>query len=320
MGSMAKAEPNLGRTRSVAAGNPSDQENQPAQVTHEGGLDGLNGSSTFLRQSEESFLISSGSPTGCSVRWRRVCALGLILAAAAVAPMSGHSWAVQRETRAEKEANLKKQAMGGLFRKWTFEQDRPDEIPAGFVALSSGGGPPGFWVVQTDATAPSPPHMVSVSSGCGSLNCYHLLLARDMEYEYPDLTVRFRASEGAGAIGGLAFGAKDAENFYAAMVDLQGLTVSVVRVVTGQATTLSQHSVSPKPVAWHTLRVQRNTIISKDFIEIFLDGSLVLSVEDQMLGLGMVGLASNGNSSLFFDALHAVPLFSHRPLSPPPAY
>ena len=58
---------------------------------------------------------------------------------------------------------------------------------------------------------------------------------------------------------------------------------------------LAQASVSLKPVDWHSLRVQRNTIISKDFIEVFVDGALVLSVEDQALGLGQVGLVVRWN-------------------------
>jgi hypothetical protein len=91
-------------------------------------------------------------------------------------------------------------------------------------------------------------------------------------------------------------------------------------VVAGDARVLAQAPVALKSVEWHTIRVQRNTILSKDFIETFVDGSLVLSVEDQTLGLGKVGLVIVGESSLLFDTLHAIPLFSHRPLSPPPAY
>jgi hypothetical protein len=96
--------------------------------------------------------------------------------------------------------------------------------------------------------------------------------------------------------------------------------VQVVRVTTGPDTLLGQAPVNFKATDWHTLRVQRNTIISKDFIETFVDGTLVLSVEDQVLGMGKVGLTVKGQSSWFFDSLHAVPLFSHRPLSSPPAY
>ncbi|HRI39467.1 MAG TPA: hypothetical protein PLO50_13005, partial [Nitrospira sp.] len=93
-----------------------------------------------------------------------------------------------------------------------------------------------------------------------------------------------------------------------------------IRLSSGVFTVLGQAAVNLKSVDWHTLRVQRNTIISKDFIEVFVDGTLVLSVEDQAFGLGQVGFVVSDKSTMLFDSFHAVPLFSHRPLSSPPAY
>lgn len=226
--------------------------------------------------------------------------------------------AVPRESHEEKESNLKKQATGGLFHKWTFDQDELNKVPAGFVARLSGGGAPAAWAIKQDETAPSRPNVVAVSSQCG--DCYQLLLAEGLDYEYPDVTVRFRGHDGTVATGGVVFGAKDAATFYAAVVDVVGSTVQVLRMIDGKETILAQAPVKLKSVDWHSLRVQRNTIISKDFIETFVDGTLMLSVEDQALGLGQVGLLVRGSSSLLFDSFHAVPLFSHRPLSSPAAY
>jgi hypothetical protein len=237
-----------------------------------------------------------------------------------VSLLAGHAWAVQRETQEEKEANLKKQVTGGLFKKWTFDQDTINEAPAGFASLSS-DGQQATWTIRQDATAPSGPNVVAASSHCAAAPCYRLLVAQGLDYEYPDLVVRFRVpGDGATAVGGMVFGVKNDANFYASVVDLAGPTAQVVRVVEGKETVLAETSVQLKPVDWHTLRVQRNTIISKDFIEAYVDGNLVLSVEDQTLGLGQVGLFVRGQSTLFFDSFHAVPLFSHRPLSPPAAY
>lgn len=228
--------------------------------------------------------------------------------------------AVQRETHEEKESNLKQQAKGGLFQKWTFDQDQPNQAPAGFVGIVTGSGQLADWSVRTEAEAPSPPNVVTVLADCGAASCYQLLLATGFQYEYPDLTVRFQAGQGIPGRGGVAFGAQDASNFYAAVVDLGASTAQVIRIVDGRERVLAWIPIHLKQTAWHSLRVQRNTIISKDFIEMFVDGTLVLSVEDQMLGLGQVGLLAHGKSSLSFDTFHAVPLFSHRPLSAPPAY
>ena len=109
-------------------------------------------------------------------------------------------------------------------------------------------------------------------------------------------------------------------NFHAALVDLAAKTVTVIKVNDGQETVIGETPITPKAVAWHSLRVQRNTIISKDFIETTFDGQMLPSVQDQTLRIGLVGLVARGKTTLHFDSLHAVPLFSHRPLSAPAAY
>ncbi|MBY0249623.1 MAG: hypothetical protein K2Q17_18375 [Nitrospiraceae bacterium] len=244
----------------------------------------------------------------------------LLLAGWAVLAVTDGVWAVPRESQEEKEVNLKRQATGGLFQKWTFDQDHLQKAPAGFTALVSGEGRPAEWTVQTYADAPSPSQILAVSSLCEAEPCDQLLLATGFKYEYPDLAVSFRIQAGASGIGGVVLGAQDASNYYAAVVDLAGATARVIRVVGGKEVVLAHTPVTLKRTEWHSLRVQRNTIISKDFIETFVDGVLVLSVEDQALGLGQVGLMARGKSALLFDTFHAVPLFSHRPLSSPPAY
>lgn len=229
------------------------------------------------------------------------------------------SYGVQKETQEEKAANLKKQATGGLFQKWIFDQDQPNTPPRGFAKGVSTDEPLADWIVQGHATAPSPPNIIAGSSSCTQF-CYQVLLADGLEYEYPDLSVRFHAQEGTAGLGGVVFGVRDTRNFYAAVVDPIGQKVQLVRLSNGRELPLAQASINLKPVDWHSLRLQRNTIISKDFIEVFVDGVLVLSVEDQALGLGQIGLVVRGASTVLFDSFHAVPLFSHRPLSAPPAY
>jgi hypothetical protein len=148
-----------------------------------------------------------------------------------------------------------------------------------------------------------------------------LMVANGFQYEYPDVSVRMRFPlDAATGVGGVVFGVKDATHFYAAVVDLAAKTLEVSRVVDGEETRLGRSSIMPKAIPWHTLRIQRNTIFSKDFIETFFDGQLVVTVEDQSLAIGQVGLLVRGPTALDFDSLHAIPLFSQRPLSTPAAY
>ena len=231
------------------------------------------------------------------------------------------SHAIQAESRTEKEANLKSQAQGGLFNRWTFDQQKSGEAPAGFSMLGFGEGPAADWMVKADTEAPSASNILAVNSSCQAVSCYRVIVADGFHYEYADLSVRMRFSvDAAAGVGGVVFGLKDATHFYAVVVDLAAKTLEVSRVVDGKETRLGRSSITPKATPWHMLRIQRNTIISKDFIETFFDGQLAVTVEDQSLAIGQVGLLVRGKIALDFDSLHAIPLFSHRPLSAPAAY
>lgn len=265
------------------------------------------------------------SKHGISVKPRCVGRVSLVLALAMIAGEWSvcieRSHAIQAESRTEKEANLKGQAQGGLFNRWTFDQQKAGEVPAGFSTLGFGEGPAADWTVKADRDAPSASNILAVNSSCQAVSCYRVIVADGFQYEYPDLSVRMRFPvDAAVGVGGVVFGLKDATHFYAVVVDLAAKTLEVSRVVDGKETKLARSSITSKASPWHMLRIQRNTIISKDFIETFFDGQLAVTVEDQSLASGQVGLLVRGPIVLEFDSLHAVPLFSHRPLSAPAAY
>ena len=262
---------------------------------------------------------------GVSAKSRRIGTVSVLLALAMIAGEWSccveRSQAIQAESQAEKEANLKGQAQEGLFNRWTFDQQKSGEAPAGFSMLGFGEGPAADWMIKADTDAPSASNILVVNSSCQAVTCYRLIVANGFQYEYPDVSVRMRCPvDPATGVGGVVFGLKDATHFYAAVVDLATKTMDVSRVVNGKETRLGRSSMTPKAVPWHTLRIQRNTIFSKDFIETFFDGQLIVTVEDQSLAIGQVGLLVRGQTALDFDSLHAIPLFSQRPLSAPAAY
>jgi hypothetical protein len=229
--------------------------------------------------------------------------------------------AVQMENAAEKQANFNQQALGDLFQRWTFDQQTSEDALSGFSQFTVGTEPATVWTVAPEKEAPSPPNILKVKASCQTGSCYQLLVADKLQYEYPDVSVRLRfPQEGGVGQGGIVIGLKDQQHFYAAIVDLAAKKLEVIRVLGDEVTVLGETAITPKPVDWHSLRMNRDTIISKDVIEVFFDGRLLLSVQDQTLGLGQVGLVVRGKSPLHFDSLHAVPLFSQRPVSNPAAY
>lgn len=229
--------------------------------------------------------------------------------------------AIQAESSAEKQANFKQQALGGLFHRWTFDQQTPEDALSGFTQFVVGEDAAPVWAIAAQQEAPSPPNILKAEPACLTDSCYQLLIADKLQYEYPDVSVRMRFPEDGGAgSGGIVIGLKDERHFYAALVDLAAKKLEVVRVLGDQVTVLGESAITPKAVDWHSLRMNRDTIISKDVIEVFFDGKLMLSVQDQTLGIGQVGLMVRSKSPLHFDSLHAVPLFSQRPVSNPAAY
>ncbi|MCX5723965.1 MAG: hypothetical protein NTX84_05505 [Nitrospirae bacterium] len=260
-----------------------------------------------------------------SIQSRRIGRVSLLLVLAVVAGEWSvdieRAQALQAESRAEKEANLKEQAREGLFNRWTFDQQSPGEAPSGFLMVGFGEGPAADWMIKGDLEAPSASNILVARSSCQAATCYRLIIANGFQYEYPDVSVRMRFPlDAATGVGGVVFGVKDATHFYAVVVDLATKTLEVSRVVDGKETSLVRSSIRPKDVPWHTLRIQRNTTLIKDFIETFFDGQFVVTVEDQSLAIGQVGLLVRGQTTLDFDSLHAIPLFSQRPLSGPAAY
>lgn len=269
-----------------------------------------------VRQPHISFQIhrSIMASFGSSMRCVAAAAFAGLVAGAA-----GEVGAVQKETSAEKAEHLRQQTNPDLFRAWTFDKDQVGEVPKGFTVLAAGQQPGGVWKIETQATAPSSPNVLSGVSHCAA--CIELLIAQGFQYEYPELVIRIH--EGAGAPTGqvgVVFGMRDHKNFYATVVDLSQKTIEIVRVSDGNESVVGRAALKVKPVEWHTLRVQRNTIISKDFVETVFDGNLALSVEDQAFGVGQVGLLIRGETSAHFDNFNAAPLYSSRPLSAPAAY
>ena len=250
---------------------------------------------------------------------RALRCVGIVAAAGVLAGGIEAAWAVPKETSKEKAEHLRQQANPQLFNDWTFDKDEVGAIPKGFVAVASGDQQAGSWKVEAQAAVPSAPNVLLGTSGCAG--CHEILIAQGFQYEYPDLVVRVQQEGGAaGGQVGVVFGMKDAQNYYATVVDVSQKIIQVVRVIEGKESVLGRAAIKVKPVEWHTLRVQRNTIISKDFVETFFDGSLALSVEDQALGVGEVGMLVRGDASARFDNFNAAPLYSSRPLSAPAAY
>ncbi len=208
-----------------------------------------------------------------------------------------------------------------LFQEWKFDASALTNLPEGFSQEVGGQTDKGSWAVAKDTTAPSQPNLVEQELSCGESECYQLLLAEDVTVEYVDLSVRMKMRSGTpSSQAGLVYGAQDAKNFYAVVVEPKTNEIIAYVVKDGQPTELAREKVIPEQSEWHFLRIQRNTIISKEFTEIFFDHHLLIDVYDQSFKQGKVGLVVMGGGAFSFDNLRAMELMTSRPLSRPAAY
>ncbi len=262
----------------------------------------------------KSVVSRQGAPAGTIA----LCAIAVIVCLSIQS--LGSAALIQPQERKD-DYDAEKQARLDLRRVWKFDDDQLGRAPGGFSAHTLGGTSPGSWQVAADPMASSASHVLKQEAPCSGDGCFQLLLAEGVIYDYLDLAFKLRPSPGQpGGVGGVVFAAQDARNFYAVVVDFSDDTMSVLRVLDGRETVLGRAPVTRKKAPWHHLRVQRNTIISKEFIEAFFDGKLTVSAEDQTLGAGRVGLVTRGMSPIEFDNIHVIRLYSQVPLSGPAAY
>ncbi len=175
--------------------------------------------------------------------------------------------------------------------------------------------------MSQDPPAPSQPQLVEQRLTCGDGPCYQLLFVDDVTVEYVDLSVRMKMRLGTpSGKAGLAYGIQDAHNFYAVVVEPKTNEIVAYVVKDGQPKEIARETLILEPSEWHFLRIQRNTIVSKEFTEIFFDHHLLIDVYDQSFQMGKFGLVAMGDAAFLFDNFRAIELMANRPLSRPAAY
>lgn len=209
-----------------------------------------------------------------------------------------------------------------IFEEWTFEKHLDAALPPGFSSHTLGDGYPGEWTITTDDNAPSRTHALLQPTPCSKPGCYQLLINDTIHVEYLDLSVGMLSQLGTPtSAAGLVLNFQDLDNFYAVIVYPASNMLKAYRFDDGKPVLIKEHEVLPKKrTPWHFLRVQRNTIVSKDFFEISFDNQFFLSVYDSKLRTGRIGLLTTGDGKFAFDNLRAVELVTSEPLSRPPAY
>jgi hypothetical protein len=175
-----------------------------------------------------------------------------------------------------------------------FDATRPGAIPEGWEAGVTGTGAP-RWIVATDATAPSPPHVLQ-QTGAGT---FPWCVKKDVAMADGVVEVKFKSMRGKeDQAGGLVWRWKDRDNYYVARANALENNVSLYHTTGGRRTTIKYVAAPVAANAWHTLRVE----FAGRQINVALDGTTYIGVEDDHIaGLGAVGVWTKADSVTAFD-------------------
>ena len=190
----------------------------------------------------------------------------------------------------------------------SFDADKPGLPPEGFTFAATRQDAPGAWLVQRQGQNGVLGH-VSDPARRG----YALALAPGDPQNDLILSARLRLAGGA-RIGGLVWRYQDADNFYAAVLDLSRGTLLLYLFRNGNRITIeSRGGLELDPEAWHSLRV----VHERTSVYVAIGGVRVFEERDgrleRTLGPGRAGLIATGDSETLFDDLRVEPPRERRP-------
>lgn len=175
-----------------------------------------------------------------------------------------------------------------------FDDTKPGELPAGWVAGVTGKGTP-KWSVEADATAPSKPNVLK-QSGEGT---YPWCVKKDVSLKDGFVEVKFKPISGnEDQAGGLIWRWQDGDNYYIARANALEDNVRIYRTVKGRRIQFKGVDMKVAANEWHTLRVDFQ---ASHFLVTF-DGQRLIDADDETIrGAGAVGVWTKADSVTLFD-------------------
>ena len=186
-------------------------------------------------------------------------------------------------------------------RRFRFNKDDLDKLPASWRAAQTGKGK-SVWKVVEDETAPSKTGYVLAQSTANPNALFNLCVADEPSLKDIEASVAFKAVKGEkDQGGGIVWRYQDANNYYVARMNPLEDNFRVYKVVGGKRSKEFQSAdVKVSTGEWHTLKIQH----VGDHIECFLDGKKHLDVtDDTITKAGKVGLWTKADAQTYFDDL-----------------
>ena len=194
----------------------------------------------------------------------------------------------------------------GALRRWSFDADKPDGPPTGFVFGRTGGGGPGRWVVRAEPGAPSGANVLAQTDA--DRTDYRFPMAVASEPSLKDLRLSVRCKPVSGKVDracGLVFRYQDENNYYLTRANALEDNVRLYYVKDGRRRQFASWTGKVESGVWHELKVEARG----DHFEVFWNGKRVIDAHDATFtSAGRVGVWTKADSITYFDDLSAEPL------------
>jgi hypothetical protein len=175
-----------------------------------------------------------------------------------------------------------------------FDKAEAGKPPSGWTATQTGTGQ-AKWEVTPDATAPSKPNVLKQSGQA----TYPVCLKDDTNLKDGFVEVKFKALSGKeDQAAGIAWRAKDANNYYVARANALENNVTIYHTVNGRRTEKKRVRMPVSANQWHTLRVE----FQANHFVVRLNGAEALTWDDETFkDAGKVGVWTKADSVTLFD-------------------
>jgi hypothetical protein len=201
-------------------------------------------------------------------------------------------------------------AASAKVKTWSFDKEKAQEFPSGWLSGHTGQGAEGNWKVIDDPTAPSRPNVLAQLSDDATNYRFPLAIVEKANYRDVVLSVRFKAISGARDQGaGLVWRFRDANNYYIARANALENNVVLYKVQDGKRISLAPKG-TPEKTYGVKARVQRNTwqqlgvAVKGNLFTVSLNGQKLFEVEDSTFAeAGKIGLWTKADSVIYFDDL-----------------
>ncbi|WP_197170813.1 family 16 glycoside hydrolase [Novipirellula aureliae] len=181
----------------------------------------------------------------------------------------------------------------------SFSASDVGKLPPEFIAMHTGDGPPGKWLVTSDGDN----RVLTQRDDSQSKDRTHIAIVDHQKLRNVKLSVRIKLVGGEKEkSAGIVWRFKDKKNYLLARIDVKDKRVRLYRVINGNRIRIGgDDKTELQHDRWYTLRIEH----IGDNIKVYLDDNIVAMQEDRHFrDFGGIGLWTKSDSVAFFDDLH----------------